>query len=83
MAFVINPDGTIKILEVKYDRSGNISPKRIIEGYENTALQQSHRDTEWHGGDLCPADIAEMAEILEQREQYESTQELPSRDSIR
>ena len=50
MAFVINPDGTIKILEVKYDRSGNISPKRIIEGYENTALQQSHRDTEWHGG---------------------------------
>lgn len=40
MAFVINPDGTIKILEVKYDRSGNISPKRIIEGYENTALQQ-------------------------------------------
>ena len=42
MAFVINPDGTIKILEVKYDRSGNISPKRIIEGTK-TPLHSSQR----------------------------------------
>ena len=54
---------------------------RIIKGTQK--FYTSHGDTEWHGRDLCPADIAEMAEILEQREQYESTQELPSRDSIR
>ena len=48
MAFVINPDGTIKILEVKYDRSGNISPKRIIEGYENTSPQQSKKKKNKH-----------------------------------
>ena len=48
MAFVINPDGTIKILEVKYDRSGNISPKRIIEGYENSSSQQSKKKKNKH-----------------------------------
>ena len=40
MAFVINPDGTIKLLEVKFDHSGNISPKRIIEGYGSSHSQQ-------------------------------------------
>lgn len=51
MAFVINPDGTINILEVKYDRSGNISPKRIIEdGYGHNSSQpkkkkKKHRDS--------------------------------------
>ena len=27
MAYVINPDGTIKVLEVEYDRYGHIRPK--------------------------------------------------------
>lgn len=48
MAFVINPDGTINILEVKYDRSGNISPKRIIDdgyGHNSSQPKKKHRDS--------------------------------------
>lgn len=40
MAFVINPDGTINTLEVNFDRSGNIIPKRIINEYKNSSSQQ-------------------------------------------
>lgn len=29
MAYVINPDGTISLIEVEYDSAGNIHPKRI------------------------------------------------------
>ena len=32
MAYVINPDGTIKLLKVEFDRSGNIRPQKIIDG---------------------------------------------------
>lgn len=31
MAYVINPDGTIKLLAVEFDRFGNIRPKKIID----------------------------------------------------
>ena len=33
MAFVINPDGTISPVDVVYDSTGGIKPKRIVDGF--------------------------------------------------
>lgn len=43
MAFVINPDGTINVLDVQYDRLGNVRPKRIVESYGNSPSQQTKK----------------------------------------
>lgn len=44
MAFVINPDGTVRPIAVEYDRAGNMHPKRIYNIDNSVASGYSRRD---------------------------------------
>lgn len=78
MAYVINPDGTIKLLKVEFDHSGNIRPKKIIDGinpsFTNTSSQKPKKKKELRASTLMPPSY-------EKKENASTSEELDNQKS--